>query len=361
MSLTMRRLVYTLDVLLLVALFVGSVNARGSNFVVSPTDEAVEIVQLTPPDSVVGNMSVDNGFVDFFVTNPSYDIVFESRKTSFSNFSITANESGTYVMHFVNKYQAEDVNVSLSYGYNFSVVISADVHVSLFVTQTTIDGVTITRIQSNVHLDVSPRAFPVVGQSWKLMVYYRTNGSDTTSYYSPLPNATITVTVKVGDEMRVYNITTNPSGQAEFPFLVEYDDISFQAAFGGNESDIVALTQRTEHYVSVDLVGSMFTLSGVMSGITTVFAIAFNFKKKIRPVFNLLIGLVFCLSMLQLVTSVYSILFLWTPWGYPENIGFLNWTLMRYVSIVGVVIFVVVSILALWPKQRTSRVIVPLK
>jgi hypothetical protein len=193
---------------LLASLFVASVEARGGNLVVSPSGEAIEKIQLAPPDNVVGNMSVSNGFVDFFVTNPSYDIVYQNLKTSFDNFNFAANESGIYVMHFVNRYQSGDVNVTLCYGCNFFVVTSVNIGISTFSTQTfTLGGVTITRVQSFLHLDVSPLAFPVVGQFWKLFVYYQTNSSDGITYYSPLPNATVEVTIRVGNQTKVYSIT----------------------------------------------------------------------------------------------------------------------------------------------------------
>jgi hypothetical protein len=362
-AIKIRRLVYALVALLLVSLFVASVEARGGNLVISPSGEAIEKIQLAPPDNVVGNMSVSDGFVDFFVTNPSYDIVYRSLKTSFDSFNFTANESGIYVMHFVNKYQSGDVNVTLYYGCNFFFVTSVNIGISTFSTQTTTLGdATITRVQPYLHLDVSPLAFPVVGQFWELFVYYQTNSSDGIAHYSPLPNATVEVTVRVGNQTKVYSITSDEVGHAEFQFLAEYSDISFQAVSGGNRSDIFALTQRAEHYVSADFVDFMFALSGVMSGITAASVIALHFRKRIRVIFSLLIGVVFCLSMVQLVISVYSKSFLWTPWGYSESIfSFLTWTTLKYASLVGIVLFAVLCLLALWLKLRSPKLGVPLK
>lgn len=358
----MRKLVYAVVALLLVGLPIALVEARGRTYVISPSDEAFEKIQLSPSDNVVGNMSVSNGFVDFFVTNPSYDIVHQSKKTSFDSFNFTANESGVYVMHFVNKYQLEDVNVTLSYGLNIFVSVGTTIHVS---TQTFwSNSVTVTPVQQRyIILDVSPLAFPVAGQSWKISVFYQNQSIDGIPHYSPLPNATVEITVIVDGQKKVYSYTLDALGHLEFKFLAEYSDISFQAVSGENRSDIFALTQRSEHYVSADFVNFMFALSGVMSGITIVAsAIVFHFRKRTRAIFGVLVGAVFCLSLVQLVISVYSILFLWTPWGYTESIfSFFTWTSLRYASLIGIVLFAILNLLALFLRLRKPKRGLPLK
>jgi hypothetical protein len=359
-----RKPFHTIAVLLLVSLlvcllvgsFVSAVKARGGVLVIGPGDEAIEKVQLASPDNVVGNMTVNDGFVDFFVTNPSYDIVYQRNRTSFDSFNFTANESGVYVMHFVNKYQSGDVNVTLGYGINFFFSVSLSLTISPQL------SITITRVQPYLNLVVSPMGFPVAGQSWQISVYYQTNSSDETTYYSPLPNATVEVTTIVGGQTKVYNFTTDELGRLEFQFLAEYSDISFQAISGGNRSGIFALTQRAEHYISGDFVDFMFALSAVMSGISAVSVAILHFGKRIRVIFSLLIVVVFCLSMLQLVISVYSKLFLWTPWGYSESIfSFFTWTTLKYASLFGIVLFAVICLLALWSKLRSPKLVVPIK
>jgi hypothetical protein len=357
-----RKPFHTITVLLLVSLlvcllvgsFVSAVKARGGILVIGPGDEAIEKVQLTSPSSVGGNMTANDGFVDFFVTNPSYDIVYQRNRTSFDSFNFAANESGVYVMHFVNKYQSGDVNVTLSYRITFDVYLSFAISAQF--------GVTITRVQPYLNLVVSPMGFPVAGQFWQINVYYQTNSSDETTYYSPLPNATVEVTTIVGGQTKVYSLTTDELGRSEFQFLAEYSDISFQAVSGGNRSDIFALTQRAEHYVPAGLVDFMFELSAVMSGISAVSVAILHFGKRIRVIFSLLMVVLFCLSMLQLVISVYSKLFLWTPWGYSESImSFFTWTTLKYASLFGIVLFAVLCLLALWSKLRSSKLVVPIK
>jgi hypothetical protein len=361
----MRKRVCALVILLLLGLFIASVECqRVGNYVIRPSDEAIEKIRLAPPESVFGNVSVSNGFVDFYITSPSYEIVYQSLKTSAEMFNFAANESGTYVMHFANKYQTEDVNVTLSYACNFYVVLSETIHVSVSSTQTVTGTVTITRTQPPyLILDVSPLAFPVVGQFWKLSVYYQVKSSDGIAYYSPLPNATVEITVRVGNQTKVYCITSDEMGQIEFQFLAEYSDISFQAVSGENRSDIFALTQRSEHYVRADFVELILRLSLFMSGITAVSeGIMLHYRKRIRVIFNLLIGAILCFSLVQLIISVYAQMNLWTPWGYPASIfDLIRWDFLGYASLVGLVIFAILNVLAYLFKPKSSEVVVPLK
>lgn len=112
---------------LLFIFFIPHVNARNCTFVISPMREVTETVDLTVYESmhvdVRGNISVDNGsFVNFYVTNPSGNIIFCCNKTSLCCFNFSAIENGTYTMHLVNTAE-NDVTVTLSYGVNFKVVL----------------------------------------------------------------------------------------------------------------------------------------------------------------------------------------------------------------------------------------------
>jgi hypothetical protein len=238
--------------------------------------------------------------------------------------------------------------------------------VSTFATQTTTSGgVIITHVQPNpkLILNVVPLAFPVVGQFWELSTYYETNSSDGTPYYSPLPNATICVAIRIGNQTKVYSTVTDEAGQTKFQFLAEYSDISFWAVSGENKSDIYALTQRAEHYVRNGFVDLMFQVSLSLLSITAVSeGIMFYFRKRIRVMFNLLVGAVLCFSLVQLVISLYAQLNLWTPWGYPESIfGFITWTFLGYVSVAMAVLFAIFSVLAYLLRLRNPKLAVPLK
>jgi hypothetical protein len=358
-SVKITKVFYVLLALLLVSLLVGLVEARGGTFVISPTAEAIETtIPLSPPDSVFGNMSVSSGFVEFFVTNPSNEIIYQNLKTSFDQFNFTADENGTYQMHFVNLYQSGNVTVSLSYSINFFIFSSVTIHISSFSTQSTTSGGIITTHlpHSNVTLTINPPGFPVAGQFWQISVFSQNQSSDGVTYLSPLPNATVLVKVIDGNQTTVYNSTTDEQGHLEFQFLPEYTDISFQAVSGGNESDIIALTQQAEHYVSTDSVDFMYTLSTFMTGITALSVVVLHFTKRVRIIFSWLIGAVLCLSLVQLVISVTAKLFWLTPWGYPENIfGFFTWTYVRYAGFVSIVLYAILFLLALYLGLRTPR------
>lgn len=329
-------------------LFVGSVAAHGGTFVIGSGEEAIEKIQLASPDNVVGNMSVNNGFVDFYVTDPSYDFIYQSNRTSFDSFNFTASESGTYVMHFANKYQSGDVNLTLSYGINYFVFLSTTISISTSTSVTTTQG------QPYLNLVVSPMAFPVPGQSWQINVYYQTNSSGKATYYSPMPNATVEVTTIAGGQTEVYSYITDQLGQLEFQFLPKYTDISFQAVSGGNKSGTIAFTQRAQHYVSIDDVDFIYNLSILVSGISAFSVILLHFSKRIRVIFSWLMGVVFCLAMAQLVISVVVKSFWWTPWGFPNSIfGFFSLTYLKYVSVIGVVMFAILSVLAFFFRLRT--------
>lgn len=109
-------------------------NARGGVFVISPMQEATETVELTVSDSataeVCGNVSVINGFVDFYVTSPSGNIILCYNNTSFSPFNFSAIENGTYTLHLANTWSEKDVTATLDYGVNFEIVLHATIGLS---------------------------------------------------------------------------------------------------------------------------------------------------------------------------------------------------------------------------------------
>jgi len=94
--------------------------------------EVTEMVNLTVYENmhidVHGNISVDNGFVDFYVTNPSGNIIFCCNKTAFSWFNFSAIENGTYTMHLANTAE-NDVTATLNYGVNFEVVLQQTIRI----------------------------------------------------------------------------------------------------------------------------------------------------------------------------------------------------------------------------------------
>jgi hypothetical protein len=120
-------MVLTFLILLVANIFVGTINARDGVFVIEPTKEVIENVELKIPDEVVGNVSISNGLIDFYVTNPSGIPIFCYNKTAFETFKFTAEQNGTYIMHFVNVENIENVTVTLSYSIHVILVLYGNV------------------------------------------------------------------------------------------------------------------------------------------------------------------------------------------------------------------------------------------
>jgi hypothetical protein len=105
---------------LLASLCVASVQGRGGTFVVEPARGVTDSVELNVSDSALGDISVNNGPIDFYVTSPSELVILCYNDTAFTSFNFTAEEEGTYTMHLANTNQAGNVTVLLSYGVNLS-------------------------------------------------------------------------------------------------------------------------------------------------------------------------------------------------------------------------------------------------
>lgn len=116
-------------IFLLCIFFVGIVNARGGIFIVEPSGKATERVEFGVSDEVHGNLSVSNGFIDFYIASPSGTVLLCYNKTAFNVFNLTAEEEGNYTFHLVNSYQTENVNVTLNYFIVFTVDLYAEVNV----------------------------------------------------------------------------------------------------------------------------------------------------------------------------------------------------------------------------------------
>lgn len=79
-----RRLITVSIAVLLASFFISAVGARGGEFIIEPLQEATENIELTVSDEVLGNLSVSNGFIDFYVTSPSGAILLCYNKTAFN-------------------------------------------------------------------------------------------------------------------------------------------------------------------------------------------------------------------------------------------------------------------------------------
>jgi hypothetical protein len=103
---------------LMLAFFVSVAGASNRSFVIGSMQEAVEKVNLGVSDQVVGNLSIINGHIDFFIDNPDGITVQEFLNVSNLNFNFVADKNGTYSMRLNNTYQAFNVTAELDYGVN---------------------------------------------------------------------------------------------------------------------------------------------------------------------------------------------------------------------------------------------------
>jgi len=109
--------------------FIGPVSARGGEFFIEPLREVTESVELTESDEVIGNVSVSNGFIDFYVTSPSGVVLLCWNQTAFDTFSFVAKEDGLFIIHLANTHQAENVEVTLNYNIHFKIVLQQNISV----------------------------------------------------------------------------------------------------------------------------------------------------------------------------------------------------------------------------------------
>lgn len=118
---------------LLASLCVASVQAREGTFVIEPTREVTDSIELDISDSAVGNVSVGDGLIDFYVTSPSGLIILCYNDTAFKPFNFTAEEKGNYAMHLANSNQEGNVTVLLSYSLKLNVVVHSSITVGFSV------------------------------------------------------------------------------------------------------------------------------------------------------------------------------------------------------------------------------------
>lgn len=96
-----------------------SVDATSRTFIISPMQEVVEIKELNLPGRVCGNIFAQNGTIDFYVTNPSKNVILCYNQIENADFNFTRSEKGDYTMHLVNSVSPTDTTVQLSYSVDY--------------------------------------------------------------------------------------------------------------------------------------------------------------------------------------------------------------------------------------------------
>ena len=254
------------------------------------------------------------------------------RKIAYVSFLLLVFALGFTVWYFTSGLSNENSNVQSE----SSVKLSASGSVT----------VTVTRAPRYVHIEVSPMAFPVMGQSWTIFVYSQNSSLDI-PVYRATPNATVTITAKNATQTKIYKVNVDEIGRAEFPFLVQYEDIAFQAEYGGNQSETISISK---HYESAETVDNLIILGGLLSPISGITGIGTSMtfrNKKIRTAITTLMACMFTVFFVVLSFSVYSKVYLTTIWGYPENINeFISLTLLKNISFFGFILFIIFCVIA---------------
>jgi len=137
-SISKQRLILSSIAVLLCSFLISAVSGRGGVFVIESTQEVIENVELGVSDKVSGNLSVSNGFVDFYIKSPSGIVLLCYNKTAFDIFNFTAEEDGNYSMHLANTHQTENVSVTLNYSVAVKVDLYAGVNVDYSVGTATV-------------------------------------------------------------------------------------------------------------------------------------------------------------------------------------------------------------------------------
>jgi hypothetical protein len=112
-------------------LCISNVFARGGAYIIEPNQEIIDLADLTLKGTVRGNISVTDGFIDFYVTSPSDELLLSYNKTAFTDFKFDIKENGVYRLHLANTYSEKKVNVTLAYGVDFVVVLQESVGVTM--------------------------------------------------------------------------------------------------------------------------------------------------------------------------------------------------------------------------------------
>ncbi|MFZ0966015.1 MAG: hypothetical protein WAN82_05260 [Candidatus Bathyarchaeia archaeon] len=126
-----KSIIQVLLILLIANFFIGTVGARGGVFVIEPTKEVIDTVELTVSNNtsanVCGNLSVIDGFIDFYVTSPSGIVLLCYNRTALNRFNFTAVENGTYLLHLRNTLSANNITATLDYGVNWQIALHGEV------------------------------------------------------------------------------------------------------------------------------------------------------------------------------------------------------------------------------------------
>ena len=110
-----RKNFYALLLLVSLLFVVNAVDARNDVICVKPEQKAVRILALTASDEVSGDVSAENGVIDFYISSSAGDVLTCNNQTNGTSFSFVAPENDNYTFCFINSLSNETVEVALNY------------------------------------------------------------------------------------------------------------------------------------------------------------------------------------------------------------------------------------------------------
>lgn len=186
-------------------------------------------------------------------------------------------------------------------------------------------------------IQLSPPGYPSPGQSWTISVFML-NVSSSPQAFQPAINSTVTVTLPDNRYKKTYTLPVDENGKTEFQFLLGYTDISFQAHCPGFKSSEKIIL--TENYVSYDVVDSLLSFNLIISISSSLGSGWLIRKRKVSKLVNLMFVFVTSLFLFVTICTLYSKLFQYTSWGYPERImgDLITFTVLKYAFFAGVIL-----------------------
>lgn len=112
-----KKLCFMFIFLVSILLVINNVYASGNTFLIKPNGNITNTIQLDPDFELSGNVNVEGGAIDFYVTDlDKKNVLLLYNSTIASDFKLSHN--GTCIFHFKNLNETGDVKVVLKYDIN---------------------------------------------------------------------------------------------------------------------------------------------------------------------------------------------------------------------------------------------------
>ena len=70
---------------------------------------------LSKGEKIVGNVTVEDYAIDFYLTDSIGEVIFRYNKTLFRSFNFTSTKKESYTLHFLNLNQDDDTVATINY------------------------------------------------------------------------------------------------------------------------------------------------------------------------------------------------------------------------------------------------------